>query len=99
MNNPSTHKARKLTLFLILGLLAILLGLIFAVVAFNSVSAVDGLAGIYTLFGLIPVAVTVIIDRIFVWKFGAKKVNKVEFYIAGGFILLFILNMIRLQLQ
>lgn len=99
MNNPSPHKARKLTLFLILGLLSILLGIIFAVAAFNSTSAVDGLAGIYALFGLIPVAVIIIIDRIFVWKFGAKKVNKVEIYIAGACILLFILNMIRLQLQ
>ncbi|AZB00239.1 hypothetical protein EG359_11650 [Chryseobacterium joostei] len=91
--------AKKLTLFFILGLLSVLIGLIFAVVAFNSVSAVDGLAGIYALFGLIPVIIIIILDRICVWKFGPKKVNKVQFYIAGIFILLFILNWIRLQLQ
>ncbi|MFP3599995.1 hypothetical protein, partial [Chryseobacterium sp. SIMBA_029] len=80
-------------------LLTVLIGLIFAVIAFNSVSAVDGLAGIYTLFGLIPVIIIIILDRICVWKFGPKKVNKVQFYITGIFILLFILNWIRLQLQ
>ncbi|KQT23801.1 hypothetical protein ASG22_07165 [Chryseobacterium sp. Leaf405] len=61
----------KLTVFLALGILAIIIGIIFSIVAFNSVSAQDGLAGIYILFGLIPVLIIIILDRIFVWKFGA----------------------------
>lgn len=88
-----------LTLFFVLGLLLILIGVIFSIIAFNSVSAQDGLAGMYALFGLIPVVIIIIIDRICVWKLGVKKVNKVQFYIAGIFIALFILNWIRLQLQ
>ncbi|REC62834.1 hypothetical protein DRF65_08405 [Chryseobacterium pennae] len=89
----------KLTLFLILGILSLLVGLFFSYTAFTSVSAADGLAGMYILLGLIPVVLIIIADRICVWKFGARKVNKVQFYIAGTFILLFILNWIRLQTQ
>ncbi|MCS4303286.1 hypothetical protein [Chryseobacterium sp. BIGb0232] len=89
----------KLTLFLILGTLSLLVGLFFSYTAFTSVSAADGLAGMYILLGLIPVVFIIIADRICVWKFGARKVNKVQFYIAGTFILLFILNWVRLQTQ
>ncbi|WP_347218569.1 hypothetical protein [Chryseobacterium sp.] len=95
----SNKPARKLTLFLILGVLSLLIGLFFSYTAFTSVSAADGLAGMYIMLGLIPVILIIIADRICVWKFGAKKVNKVQFYIAGIFILLFILNWIRLQTQ
>ncbi|MEJ5105051.1 MULTISPECIES: hypothetical protein [Chryseobacterium] len=63
--------------------------------AFTSVFAADGLAGMYILLGLIPVVLIIIADRICVWKFGARKVNKVQFYIAGTFIL----HWVRLQTQ
>jgi hypothetical protein len=53
----------------------------------------------YALFGLIPVVIIMIIDRICVWKFGVKKVNTIQFYIAGIVLSLFILNWVRLQLQ
>ncbi|MDN3691294.1 hypothetical protein QWZ06_02975 [Chryseobacterium tructae] len=96
---PSHKTTRKITLFLILGILSLIIGLFFSYTAFTSVSAVDGFAGFYLLLGLIPVVLIIIIDRICVWKFGAKKVNKVQFYIAGIFLLLFILNWIRLQTQ
>lgn len=89
----------KLTLFFVLSLLSILSVIIFSIIAFNSVSAQDGLAGMYALFGLIPVVIIMIIDRICVWKFGAKKVNKIQFYITGIVFSLFILNWIRLQIQ
>ncbi|MEJ5105049.1 hypothetical protein [Chryseobacterium sp. MYb328] len=95
----ASKMASKLTLFLILGILSLLVGLFFSYTAFTSVSAADGLAGMYILLGLIPVVLIIIADRICVWKFGARKVNKVQFYIAGTFILLFILNWIRLQTQ
>ncbi|BAP33396.1 uncharacterized protein CHSO_4359 [Chryseobacterium sp. StRB126] len=92
----SNKPASKLTLFLILGILSLLIGLFFSYTAFTSVSAADGLAGMYILLGLIPVVILIIADRICVRKFGAKKVNKVQFYIIGILVLLFILNWIRL---
>jgi hypothetical protein len=95
----SNKKSHKITLFLILGVLSLLVGLFFAYTAFTSVSAADGLAGMYIVLGLIPVLIIIITDRICVRKFGAKKVNKVQFYITAAFILLFILNWIRLQIQ
>lgn len=96
MKNFSSN---KLTLFFVLSLLSILSVIIFSIIAFNSVSAQDGLAGMYALFGLIPVVIIMIIDRICVWKFGVKKVNTIQFYIAGIVLSLFILNWVRLQLQ
>lgn len=100
MKNFTSNKiTNKLTFFFILGLLSILAIIIFSIIAFNSVSAQDGLAGMYALFGLIPVIIIMILDRICVWKFGANKVNKIQFYIAGVLFSLFILNWIRLQLQ
>lgn len=95
----SNKPIRKLTLFLIVGILSLLIGLFFSYTAFTSVSAADGLAGMYILLGLIPVVLIIIIDRICVWKFGARKVNKVQFYIAGILVFLFIMNWIRLQFQ
>ncbi|OCA78861.1 hypothetical protein BBH99_07145 [Chryseobacterium contaminans] len=92
---PSNKTTSKLTLFLISGILSLLIGLFFSYMAFSA----DGLAGMYILLGLIPVVLIIITDRICVWRFGAKKVNKVQFYIAGIFIMLFILNWIRLQAQ
>lgn len=99
MKNSSNTITGTLTLFFVLGVLSILIGIVFSIIAFDSVSAQDGLAGMYALFGLIPVVIIMIIDRICVWKWGPEKVNKVQFYIAGIFIVLFILNWIRLQLQ
>lgn len=96
MKNFSSN---QLTLFFVLGSLSMLSVIIFSIIAFNSVSAQDGLAGMYVLFGLIPVVIIMIIDRICVWKFGVKKVNKIQFYIAGIVLSLFMLNWIRLQLQ
>lgn len=96
MKNFSSN---QLTLFFVLSLVSILCVIIFSIIAFNSVSAQDGLAGMYALFGLIPIVIIMILDRICVWKLGAKKVNKIQFYIAGIILLLFILNWVRLQLQ
>ena len=65
----------------------------------TGVSASDAMSGAYLIVSIIPISFIIIIDRICVWKFGAKKVNKIQIYILGTFILLFITNMIRLQLQ
>ena len=42
---------------------------------------------------------TIIIDRIFVNKIEAKKVNKIELYILVTLVIFFIINWTRLQLQ
>ncbi|WP_326980986.1 hypothetical protein VUJ46_11780 [Chryseobacterium sp. MYb264] len=100
MKSTSSHTFKnKLTVFFILGLLTIIAIILFAIVAFNSVSAADGLAGLYALYGIPPVILLLIIDRICVWKFGAKKVNRIQWRIIGICFVLMILNYIRLQLQ
>ena len=85
----------KLTLFFVIGILTIIGCVYFG----TGVSASDAMAGVYLIFAIIPISIIIIIDRVFVWKLGAKKVNKVQFYIVGGLFLLFILNWIRLQMQ
>ena len=85
----------KLTIFLVIGILMIIGCAYFG----TGVSASDAMAGAYLIVSIIPISFIIIIDRICVWKFGAKKVNKIQIYILGTFILLFITNMIRLQLQ
>ncbi|MCS4225447.1 hypothetical protein [Sphingobacterium sp. BIGb0165] len=90
----------KGTLFFILAILG-LMGIAATVTILGTgPSAPDKLMAIYIgIFGLIPILLLLIVDRICVWKFGATKVNKVEMYILGIFILLLILNWIRLQSQ
>lgn len=69
------------TLFFIVGITAIIAGVAASIILMTGVSASDGLFGMYILFGLIPVLLVIIIDRILVRKFGNKNVNKVEFSI------------------
>jgi uncharacterized membrane protein len=54
------------TLFLILGIAAIIIGLVVSIMLMTGVSAPDALFGMYILLGLIPVLLLVGIDRIFV---------------------------------
>lgn len=89
----------KLTIFFIISVLSILIGILIAIVLATGVSAPDKLAAMYIFFGLIPVLLIIVIDRICVWKFGTRKVNKVQLYILISFIGLFVINWIRLQLQ
>lgn len=69
------------TLFFIAGIIAVIAGLITAIVLMTGSSAPDALFGMYILLGLIPLLVVIIIDRILVRKFGNKNVNKVQFSI------------------
>lgn len=69
------------TLFFILGIVAIIIGLVVSIMLMTGVSAPDALFGMYILLGLIPVLLLVGIDRIFVWKFGNKIANKIQFSI------------------
>lgn len=90
----------KGTLFLILGILGFIGVAVTVAILATGHSAPDKLMAIYIgIFGLIPILLLLIIDRICVWKFGPAKVNKIEVYMLTAFILLFVLNWIRLQLQ
>lgn len=82
------------TLFFILGLITIVLGVVASIVMMTSVSAPDSLYGMYILLWMIPVALVVIIDRILVSKFGNRAVNKIQFAILLLFVLLWILRAI-----
>ena len=91
----------KLTIFLVIGILTFLLGGLFCLdIIFNGVSASTKLYAMYLLtFGMIPILGLIIIDRICVWKYGAKKVNKTQLYILCGLFSLFVVNWIRIQLS
>jgi len=81
----------KITIFLIIGILSII-GLIYFSIG-------SGLAGAYMQIFIIPILFLLIVERICVWKYGAKKVNKIQLYILGSLIFLFLINWLRLQLQ
>jgi len=89
----------KITIFFTLSALSSLIGILIAIVLATGVSAPDKLAAMYIFFGLIPVLLIIVIDRICVWKFGTRKVNKIQLYILICFIGLFVINWIRLRLQ
>ncbi|WP_123921493.1 hypothetical protein [Chryseobacterium viscerum] len=82
------------TLFFIAGIIAIIVGLITSIVLITGNSAADGLFGMYLLFGLVPVLLVIIIDRILVWKFGNKNVNKVQFSILLLIVFLWIVRFV-----
>ncbi|MDR2276068.1 MAG: hypothetical protein LBF27_34495 [Sphingobacterium sp.] len=90
----------KGTLFFILGIVSFVCVAVTIFVLGTGHSAPDKLMALYIgIFGMIPILLLLIIDRICVWKFGRIKVNKIETYILGVFILLFVLNWIRLLLE
>lgn len=82
------------TLFFIAGIIAIIGGLIGSIILMTGVSAADGLFGMYILFSLLPILLVIIIDRILVWKFGNKNVNKVQFSILLLIILLWLVRFV-----
>ncbi|BFO66787.1 hypothetical protein KCF3NO3_27700 [Chryseobacterium sp. KCF3-3] len=69
-------------------------GLIAAIVMMNGPSAPDALFGMYILFSLVPLLLVMIIDRILVWKFGNKNVNKVQFSILLLIVFLWIVRFV-----
>jgi phosphatidylserine synthase len=85
---------KNITLFFFLGIPSILAGIIYAIILITGNSAQDGLLGIYILFGLIPVSLVILIDRLLVRKFGNQKVNKVQFSFLLFIILLWIVRAI-----
>jgi hypothetical protein len=67
------------TLFFVAGSIAIIAGLMVSIILMNGVSAPDALFGMYILMRLLPLLLIVVIDRILVWKFGNRAVNKIQF--------------------
>ncbi|RLJ31608.1 hypothetical protein CLU97_1044 [Chryseobacterium sp. 7] len=80
-------------LFFIAGIIAMISGLIAAIVLMKGSSVPDVLFG-YILFGLVPLLLVIIIDRILVWKFGNKNVNKVQFSILVLIVFLWIVRFV-----
>lgn len=85
---------QNLTVFFVLGLLMIIVGIPYSILLINGNSAQDGLLGIYLLFGIIPILLTLLIDRILVRKFGGRKVNTVQLCFFGLILLLWIVRFI-----
>jgi hypothetical protein len=85
---------KNLTLFFILGIISILAGIVYSIILITGNSAEDGLIGINILLGLIPFLLFVIIDRFLVKKFGNQKVNKIQFFILGFILFLWIIRAI-----
>lgn len=69
-------------------------GLIAAIVLMNGSSAPDALFGMYILFGLVPLLLVIISDRILVLKLGNKNVNKVQFSILLLIVFLWIVRFV-----
>ncbi|WP_273008670.1 hypothetical protein [Chryseobacterium sp.] len=87
------------TLFLILGLLTLITGIVAAIVLMMGIFAVNGLYGIFIMIWMIPVLLVMISDRIFVCKFGNKAVNKIQFFILVFIVFLVILRIFANLLQ
>ena len=85
---------KNLTLFYVLGICSLIVGIIYAIMLIDGNSGPDGLMGIYILFGLLPVIILIIIDRFLVTKFGNQKVNIVEFSFLGFILFLWIIKML-----
>ena len=85
---------KNLTLFYILGIFSLIVGIIYAIMLIDGNSAPDGLMGIYILFCLLPVIILIIIDRFLVTKFGNQKVNIVEFSFLGFILFLWIIKVL-----
>jgi len=85
---------QNLTVFFVLGILMLLFGIPYSILLITGNSAQDGLQGIYLLFGIVPVLLVLLIDRILVRKFGSRKINTVQLYFFGIIALLWIIRFI-----
>ena len=87
----------KNTIFLALSLITVV-GIIVSSIILMNYYGMDGrLQGWVNLLWIpLPIFI-IIIDRICVRKYDTKKVNKTELYILGNLLLLFLINLIRLQ--
>lgn len=92
-------RSRKTTLFRVISILGIAAISISSLILITGNSAPQALQGWINLLWIPLIVLLLFIDRLFVTKFGAKKVNKIQVYLLGALILLFILNWLRLSIQ
>jgi hypothetical protein len=94
----TTTNQKKMTIFFILSIIAILGLIISSIIMINQNGMNERLQGWVNLLWLPLPIVILVADRICARKFGVEGVNKVEAYILGTLMLLFLLNWMRLQL-
>lgn len=87
------------TLFFILGLITLIAGIVVSIMLMTGVSAPDALYGIYILLWMIPLVLAIIIDRIFVRRFGNKAVNKVQLAILASIAFLWMVRAVVNMVQ
>lgn len=92
----STSRPLKITVFFILSLLTLSGLVISSVIMINQLGMNQRLQGWVNLLWLPLPVLILIVDRICVRKFGAKNVNKIQWYILAILILLIVLNYVRL---
>lgn len=95
----STKRLKKVTIFFVICLMTFLGILVSSIILTNSNGMGQRLQGWANLLWLPFILLILIVDRICVRKFGSEKVNKIQRYILGGMVFIFIINLIRLRLQ
>jgi len=95
----STFRPLKITVFFVLSLLTLFGLVISSVIMINQLGMDQRLQGWVNLLWLPLPVLILIVDRICVRKFGAKSVNKTQWYILVILILLVILNYVRLLIE
>ena len=85
---------QNLTVFFVLGVLLLIVGIPYSIGLINGNSAQDGLLGILLLFGIPPILFVLLIDRILVRKHGSTKVNKVQLYFFGLIVVLWVVRFV-----
>ncbi|RZK05406.1 MAG: hypothetical protein EOO46_15865 [Flavobacterium sp.] len=88
------RKLQNLTVFFVLGVMLLLIGIPYSIFLINGNSAQDGLLGIYLLFGIVPVLFVLLVDRLLVRKFGSRSVNRVQLYFFGFVALLWVVRFV-----
>ncbi|MBC8984933.1 hypothetical protein H9X96_04000 [Pedobacter sp. N36a] len=89
----------NLTIFYVLSLIALLGIVVSSIIMTNQNGMNQRLQGWVNLLWLPLPILIFIIDRIWLKKSGVKKTNKIQLYIVAAFVLLFVLNVMRLQVQ
>jgi len=89
----------NLTIFYVLSLLALLGISVSSIIMINQNGMNQRLQGWVNLLWLPLPIVILIIDRVWLKKSGAKKTNRIQLYIVIAVVLVFALNVIRLQSQ
>jgi len=83
----------KISLFLLVGIGWLVFVLYHSAELLLSGSEKSKLAALYGLWFLVPGVLIIAVDRFAVWKFGVKKVNKIEFFILVAAVIIAVFNL------